>query len=113
MLNGRVRPGQKTPQPAYYQPILESIYELGGSAPVHKVLQVVEKKMKGLLTDVDYQKVPSGAEIRWENTAKWARNDLVKDGRLVPASESPRGFWKLSSIGLQQIEQRAKHIESA
>ena len=109
--NGRLPKGLKTPQPAYYQPIMEAIYELGGSASVDKVLQVVEKKMKTLLTDVDYQKLPTSDSIRWENTAQWARFKLVKDGLL--ASASPRGVWKLSSISLQQIEQRAKHVQSA
>jgi len=99
--NGRLPNGQKTPQSAYNQPIMEAIYELGGSAPVGEVLQVVEKKMKSLLTDVDYQELPSG-NIRWDNTAQWARRQLVIDGLLK--SESPRGVWELSSIGLQKIE---------
>lgn len=101
MQNGRLPNGQKTPQSAYNQPIMEAIYELGGSAPVGEVLQVVEKKMKSLLTDVDYQELPSG-NIRWDNTAQWARRQLVIDGLLK--SESPRGVWELSSIGLQEIE---------
>jgi len=110
MRNGRLPKGLKTPQPAYYQPIMEAIYELGGSAPLDKVLQAIEKKMKGLLTDVDYQKLPTNDSIRWKNTAQWARFKLVKDGLLASASESGRGVWKLSSIGLQRIEQRGKHV---
>ena len=105
--------GQKTPQSAYRQPIIEAIYELGGSAPVYKVLQVVERKMKGLLTEVDYQKLPTSDSIRWKNTAQWARYDLVGDGLLASASESPNGVWKLSGIGLQRIEQRPKDAQSA
>ena len=46
--NGRLPRGQKTPQSAYYQPILEAIYELGGSGSVDEVLEIVEKKMKDL-----------------------------------------------------------------
>jgi len=101
MQNGRLPNGQKTPQSAYYQPIMEAIYELGGRAPASEVLQLVEKKMKSLLTDVDYQNLPSGS-IRWDKTAQWARRQLVIDGLLK--SESPRGVWELSSIGLQEIE---------
>lgn len=105
--NGRLPNGQKTPQSAYNQPIMEAIYELGGSAQVGEVLQGVEKKMKSLLTDVDYQKLPSINSIRWKNTAQWERFELVKDGLLK--SESPRGVWELSSIGLQEIESRVKY----
>ena len=47
--------------------------------------------MKALLTDVDYQKLPTSDSIRWKNTAQWARFKLVKDGLLASASESPRG----------------------
>ncbi len=42
----------------------------GGSAPVGEVLEVVETKVKELLTNVDYQKLPSGTDIRWRNTAR-------------------------------------------
>lgn len=112
ILSNRLPKGVKTPQSAYNQPILEAIYELGGSAPVEKVLQVVEKKMKGLLTDVDYQRLPNTDSVRWKNTAQWARFRLVKDRLLASASESPRGVWKLSSSGLRQIEQRIKHVYS-
>ena len=102
--NGRLSTGLKTPQSAYNQPIMEALYELGGSARVREVLQVVEKKLKNTLTDVDYQKLPNSNSIRWENSAQWERFELVKDGLLK--SESPTGVWELSSIGLQKIESR-------
>lgn len=112
-IGSRLPKGQKTPQSAYYQPIMEAIYELGGSAPVHKVLQLVEKKMKGLLTGVDYKKLPKSNGIRWKNTAQWARFDLVKDGLLASASESPNGVWKLSTTGIEKIERMTKHAQKS
>ncbi|GAH71614.1 unnamed protein product [marine sediment metagenome] len=98
----KLRKGQKTPQQAYRHPILEALNELGGSASVGDVLEVVEKKMKPLLIEVDYQKLPSGVDIRWRNTAMWERFNLVKEGLLK--SESPDGIWELSDKGAKEIE---------
>lgn len=90
----KLQKGLKTPQQAYRQPILEALYELGGSAYVGDVLQMVEKKMKPILNEIDYQKLPSGVDIRWHNTAMWERLKLVKEGLLK--SGSPNGIWELS-----------------
>ncbi len=95
----KLRKGLKTPEQAYRRPILEALYELGGSASVADVLKAVEGKMKPLLTEVDYQKLPSGADIRWRNTACWVRKTLVKDGLLK--SGSPKGVWELSDNGVK------------
>ena len=100
----KLRKGLKTPEQAYRRPILEALYELGGSASVADVLKVVEGKMKPLLTEVDYQKVPSGGDIRWRNTACFVRFKLVTDGLLK--SGSPRGVWELSDKGGQELERR-------
>ena len=98
----KLRKGVRTPQQAYRRPILEALYELGGSASVSDVLELVEKKMKQILSEVDYQKLPSGVDIRWRNTAMWERLKLVKDGLLK--SESPNGIWELSDKGVQEVE---------
>lgn len=98
----KLRKGMKTPQQAYRYPILETLYELGGSASVGDVLKVVEKKMKPLLNEVDYQMLPSGVDVRWRNTAMWERFDLVKEGLLK--SDSPDGIWELSDKGIQEVE---------
>ena len=90
--------GKKTPEQAYRRPILEALHELGGSASTNDVLKVVEGKMKSLLKEIDYQKIPSGKEIRWRNTAKWERSTLVKGGLLK--SGSPKGVWELADKGV-------------
>ena len=100
---GKLPKGLKQPEDAYRRPILEALYELGGRASVSDVLEVVEKKMKPLLTEIDYQTVPSG-EIRWANTAKWERRTLVEEGLLKSKSESPKGIWELSDKGFQELE---------
>ena len=98
----KLRKGLKTPQQAYRQAILEALYELGGSASISDVLQMVEKKMKPVLNEVDYQKLPSGVDIRWHNTAMWERFSLVKEGLLK--SGSPNGIWELSNKRIQEAE---------
>jgi hypothetical protein len=98
----KLRRGLKTPQEAYRQPILEAVYELGGSASVGDVLKVVKNRMKPVLKDVDYQKLPSGVDFRWRNTAMWERFSLVNEGLLK--SGSPDGMWELSSKGIQQVK---------
>jgi len=102
----KLRKGLKTPQQAYRQPILEALYELGGSASVGDVLQMVEKKMKPILNEIDYQKLPSGVDIRWHNTAMWERFNLVREGLLK--SGSPNGTWELSNRRIQQVEETRK-----
>ena len=95
----KLQRGVKTPQQAYRRPILEALCELGGGASVGDVLQLVEKKMKPVLNEVDYQKLPSGVGIRWRNTAMWERLSLAKEGLLK--SGSPNGIWELSEKGIQ------------
>jgi hypothetical protein len=99
---GKIPRGLKTPEEAYRRPILEAIYELGGSASASDVLRLVEGKMNSLLGEVDYQKIPSGY-IRWRNTAMWERHELVKKEGLLKSS-SPKGIWELSEKGVREIE---------
>ena len=104
----KLRKGLKTPQQAYRQPILEALYELGGSASVGDVLHIVKKKMQPVLNDVDYQKLPSGVDFRWHNTAMWERFDLVNEGLLK--SGSPAGIWELSDNGIQEAKKRGYQL---
>jgi len=99
---GRLQRGLKTSQHAYRQPILEAVNELGGSASVDDVLNRVGEKMKSLFTPFDYQKLPSGIDIRWRNTAMWERFELVKDGLLK--SNSHTGIWEISDKGISEIK---------
>ncbi len=98
----KLRKGVKVPEKAYRRPILEALYELGGSAPVQDVLNVVERKVKSLLTEVDYQRLASGTDIRWRNTAAWTRWKLVEDGLLK--NDSLSGIWELSNKGKEEVK---------
>ena len=89
--------GKITPQSEYRIPILEALLEMGGRGRVNDVLEKVEVNMKNRLTRVDYEKLPSGADVRWKNHAKWERLKMVKDGLLK--EDSPRGVWETTDKG--------------
>ncbi len=95
----KARKGEITTQRAYYIPILESLIELGGSGRMKDVEEKVEKKMKSIFKEKDYETLSSdGITIRWRNKTEWARNDLVnKYGYLK--KDSPRGIWEISDEG--------------
>ena len=99
----RLPRGLRTPEDKFRIPILEALLELGGSAPMNKVLEVVERKMKGVLNEYDYKRLASEPhEIRWKNTAQWCRNTLVREGLL--RADSPRGIWEISEKGRRWIK---------
>jgi len=95
---GRLQRGLRTPEAAYYQPILKALDGLGGRARMNDVLNRVEELMRGRLSEVDYQPLNSDPEVpRWRNAAQWARNAMVKEGLLK--DDSPRGIWEISDGG--------------
>jgi hypothetical protein len=95
---GRVSRGVRTPESAYYRPILAALVDLGGSAPLRDVLARVERAMKPVLSPVDYEPLSSNPDTpRWYNAAQWARNAMVHDGLLEPTSR--RGWWAISAAG--------------
>jgi restriction system protein len=94
----RLQRGVRTPEIAYYLPILKALNELGGSARINVVLEKVEQSMKNELKAVDNELLRSGSDtLRWRNTAQWARNAMVTEGLLK--STSPRGTWEITEIG--------------
>lgn len=94
----RLQRGLRTPERAYYQPILQALAALGGRAKMNDVLDHVEQLLRDTLTEVDYQPLGSSPEMpRWRNAAQWARNAMVKEGLL--RDNSPRGVWEISEGG--------------
>ena len=103
---GKLRKGLRTPEAAYYQPILQVLEEMGGSGKVAAVLDRVGKIMKPVLKKVDYAPLASDPDnLRWRNSAQWARNSMVHEGLLK--ADSPRGIWELSDKG-RQTSNRSK-----
>jgi hypothetical protein len=99
---GRLRRGLRTPEDAYYRPILQVLVELGGRAPMARILDRVGQVMQGVLREVDFQPLASDPELpRWRNSAQWARNSMVQEGLLK--NDSPRGIWEISDTGRESL----------
>jgi len=97
----RDRSQDKLPQKEFRQPLLEVIYEVGGSARTEDLRSLLKQRMGPRLLPGDLVRVSSGDE-RWWNAICWERNDLVKEGYL--RNNSPRGVWELSDTGLESAE---------
>ncbi len=101
---GRLRKGLRTPEAAYYLPILKALIELGGSAKMPAVLDKVHKAMKPILKDVDHEPLASGPDMpRWRNSAQWARNTMRQEGLLK--DDSPHGTWEITPAGKGRVQQ--------
>ena len=97
---GHVSPGQKTSQPEFWRPVLEALTELGGSGDVSTVLATVERLFSGSFKPADRELLPSAKkddDLRWRNTAQWARVELVAEGLMK--QNSRRGLWEISEEG--------------
>lgn len=102
---GKLRKGVRTPESAYYRPILQALDQMGGSGKVSEVLDQVGKIMKPALKKVDYDPLSSDPNHpRWRNTAQWARNNLIHDGLLK--ADSPRGVWEIGDKGREMLKER-------
>lgn len=100
---GRLQRGVRTPEDIFRVPILQTILAMGGSGRVRDVLAQVEASMRGTLTEVDYEPLPSTPNTtRWYNTAQWARNSMAREGLL--REDSPRGVWEITESGKQYLK---------
>jgi hypothetical protein len=92
----RVRKGQKTPNQAFYGPIVKVLRDAGGRLPTAEAVDRVGELVADQLSEIDMQPLKSG-ELRWRNTARFARNDLVTKGKL--RKDSDFGVWELNEAG--------------
>jgi hypothetical protein len=81
---------------------------MGGKGKTKDVLDKVGQKMKSILRPKDYETHKSDAhQIRWRNTAQWARNHMVnEDGRMKKGS--PNGLWEISDKGRDWLKKQAR-----
>jgi hypothetical protein len=104
---GRMPKGSRTPEDAFFLPILRALDALGGEAKVSKILDLVFAEMKPHLKPIDIQPVPSDRNTpRWRNTAQWARLNLVQQGLL--RNDSPNGIWAISEKGRKYLAERRR-----
>ncbi len=95
--NGKAHKGKKTSQQEFRIPILKALIKLRGRGTMKDVLKIVKEEMKDKLKPIDFEFLPSGKSIRWENTARWERFNMVEDGLL--SSNSPKGIWEITEKG--------------
>ena len=100
----------RTDQTAFLLPVLEISQECRGKAEAKRVIQELEGKMKSQLKPVDHERLKSG-QIRWKNTAQWARNELVTEGYL--SKDSPRGVWEITEKGREYLKRTTPRSLSA
>jgi hypothetical protein len=97
----KLKRGARTPETAFYVPILEALAELGGAAKAADVVSRVGEIMGPALSPADRDPLPSTGIPRWENTAQFARYSMVRSGLLK--SGSPRGVWEISNKGREHV----------
>lgn len=98
LIAGRIRKGLRTPEPAFFRPILQALSDVGGSAKRSDIFTLLEQSMRDVLKPIEYHILSSEAEqMRWQNSAQWARNLMVKEGLL--RGDSPVGLWEITEKG--------------
>lgn len=100
----RAKTGTILSEAEYEIPMLEIIAEHGHRAAAREVLDELETRLDGMLTEVDKEPLASG-NIRWRNRAQFVRLRLVEQGDLV--KDSPRGIWELTEQGRRRIADAA------
>jgi len=89
------------PVGAYWVPTLQALVDLGGKARRDEVVELVGKKMQGVLTIDDQEMLPSGVEVRWKNRVAWQRENMKRLGML--RDDSPQGIWEITETGRQWL----------
>lgn len=107
--NRQRKPLNRTPETAFYIPILEALEELGGRGHVQQVIDFIYERMRDRLTEDDLAPLPSGTDVRWRNNVMWARNDLVRLGLL--RADSPRGIWEITDAGRAYLQRYRRQDE--
>ena len=96
----RAKTGTILNESAYELPMLEILSEHGDRAGAREVLDELETRLSGQLTEVDRQQLASG-DVRWRNRAQFVRLRLVEQGDMV--KDSPRGIWEISEQGRRRV----------
>lgn len=98
----KLKRGLRSPETAFYVPILKALDELGGTARTADVVTRVGELMADALLPDDREPLPSTGVPRWENTTQFARYSMVRGGLLKP--DSRRGVWTISEKGVEHLQ---------
>ena len=94
--------GVFTPVHAYWKPILQVLFELGGRGKRGPVVDAVGRKMKAILTPADYGKLPKSGWTRWRNRVAWQASNMRAQGLIK--NNSPRGIWEIADAGRKWLD---------
>ncbi len=95
------RRGARTPETAFYLPILTALQKMGGSGKAAEVVKRAGEILAESLSPEDREPLRSTGIARWDNTARFARYSMVRDGLLK--SDSLWGVWEMSSKGREHL----------
>ena len=95
----------KTPLWGYYQPVLQAIVQLEGSAKRRDLTPVVEEIMGGSFKEGDLDEM-AGGWIRWQVMIRRTRKALVEQGWL---EEYPASPWVITPEGRKAAESSAEN----
>lgn len=96
----------RTPETAFYVPILQALNEFGGSGRTAEVVRRVGEIMDGALSQQDREPLQSTGVPRWDNTSRFARQSMVRSGLLKP--DSRWGIWEMSDMGREYLSRFTK-----
>ena len=98
----RIKRNLKTHQSQYRIPILQVLTDLGGRGEVNEILERVYERMKNKLNLYDLENLSRGPQ-RWNNSARWERSKMVKEGLIEKVSY--RGIWEITEKGKHYLEE--------
>jgi restriction system protein len=96
-MRSKARAGRVGGRAPYEYWVLHALVEAGGQAKTAWVCDYVFDKMRSEIGPREREHQSKSGEITWRNEVKWARKDMIEDGRMTKVS--PRGVWKITEAG--------------
>jgi Mrr N-terminal domain len=90
----RAKPGEFVRHQDFKEPLLDVLREAGGELRAQEAIDRVGERLAARLSKTDRTTLESG-EIRWRNNVRWARDRLVKEGKLD--RNARHGYWRLNN----------------
>lgn len=103
---GKLREGLRTKNEDFHIPILKALVDRGGSAKFVEVITALKHDMAGILNAYDWEKLPDGKTIRWQNNVGWAKKPLLDKGYL--SASAPKGTWEITASGREALAKSKK-----
>lgn len=106
----RAKRGERTPEQAYYIPILQSLEEMGGRGRGGDVCDAVYQKMKEVLKPADLELLTSSRQQRWRIFASRAKRSMLIEGLI--SSDTPRRIWEITEKGREYLRRNGRNERS-